>query len=331
MPGTPDKLRLRTFSMRLARWFFPAILAVCFALTCFSEFERFWWGTYLVAQFRVELFALSFLLCVSLGIIWKSKIHLSLAVLCALLNFSHLVPYYVPQATPQASGRTIKMLELNLNVLNKRYEQVTSYIQNVNADVVVISELTPEWRQYFQTHLLNYPNAITEERIDTYGIGVYSKHPLKNGRIEKIGSSGHPSVIGEFSGLEKPISLLHTHVQGPVKKQFFNWHKEQFEKLLPVVNQLPKPLIMSGDMNSNAWTYLISEFLKESRLKDTQWGRGIHLTWPAWFYWRYGCCPLLSIDHFFVSDDFVIKKRQLGSSIGSDHYPVIIELSLIDR
>jgi endonuclease/exonuclease/phosphatase (EEP) superfamily protein YafD len=219
-------------------------------------------------------------------------------------------------------------MQLNLNVKNQRFEEVTNYIQNVNADAVLIAELTPQWQQHLSTHLTNYPHAIAVPRIDTYGIGVYSKSPLRGGTVEYFGKSGHPSVIAEVSGLEKPISLLHTHVQGPVKKPFFVWHKEQFELMLARVKTMPMPLVMSGDMNSNAWTYLISDFLREAELDDTQWGRGIQLTWPTPFYWRYGVCPLLTIDHFFASKDIMVTQRKLGRPIGSDHYPVIIELSI---
>lgn len=157
---------------------------------------------------------------------------------------------------------------------------------------------------------------------------MYSKSPLKSGRVEYFGKSGHPSIIVQLSGLEKPITLIHTHVQGPVKKPFFAWHKEQFEIMLEAVRKLPQPLVMSGDMNSNAWTYLISDFLSKSKLVDTQWGRGIRLTWPTPFYWRYGFCPLLAIDHFFVSQDVIVKSRGLGIPNSSDHYPLIIEFSL---
>ncbi len=332
MAEVTNKTFPRVSVTRLAKHLLVLSAGICIILTATAECETLWWVAYLVAQFRVELFGISLLIAALLLLNPRPKGVIICAVCafsCALLNLSHLLPYYIPQQTlPGSSGETIRLIQINLNVKNHHFQEVTSYIQKVDADVVLIAELTPEWQQYFSAHLKGYPHAIAVPRIDTYGIGVYSKSALKNGQIEYFGSSGHPSILAKLTLQDKPVSLLHTHVQGPVKEPFFLWHKEQFEAMAIAVNRLQKPLIMSGDMNSNTWTYLISDFLKKANLEDTQWGRGIHLTWPTPFYWRYGIFPLLAIDHFFVSKDVVVMKRNLGTPIGSDHYPVIIEVSV---
>lgn len=332
MADKTDKSFSRVSKAQLAKFLWIFAGGICILLTVIAECERIWWRAYLVAQFRVELFAISILLTVILLTLRQSERRLMFTIcvfLCALLNLSHLLPYYAPRRiAATSSGKTMRLLQINLNVKNRRYEEVTKYIRDINADAVLIAELTPEWNQYFSSHLTNYSHTIAVPRIDTYGIGVYSKAPLTNGQVEYFGDSGHPSVTTQLSGLEKTVSILHTHVQGPVKKPFFKWHKQQFELMRAKVNALPKPLVMSGDMNSNAWTYLITDFLSATNLDDTQWGNGISLSWPTPFYLRYGICPLLSIDHFFVSKDVIVLQRKLGKPIGSDHYPVILELSL---
>lgn len=329
MPGTTNNLALSKTKHGLALVMLLVLVALCIAVTALAESERIWWRAYLVAQFRVEIFALSALTTILIAAFGRSTILAVCTSLCTVITFSHLIPYYVPRAQPLiASEKTLKLMQINLNVKNKQFERVTSYIQSVNPDVVLIAELTPEWQTYLESHLKSHPHAVSVPRMDTYGIGIYSKTKPLSESIEYFGESGHPSIIAEIAGLEKPISLLHTHVQGPVKKHFFEWHKGQFEAMLPAAKKLKFPLVVSGDLNANSWTYLISDFLNQSGLKNTQWGRGIQLTWPTPFYWRYGFFPLLAIDHFFVSGDVVCKSRILGEPNSSDHYPVIIEISI---
>ena len=300
----------------------------CAFFTTLAECERLYWQAYLVAQFRVELFAISFLAAIVIFASSRSKPLLTISLICALVNLSHLTAYYTPYQTGQSKTK-LRLLQMNLNVKNHEFEKVTSYIREVNADSVLIEELTPEWREYFAKHLSRqYPHSVTVEQIDTYGIGVYNKIPFVDKHVEYFGKAKHPSIVATLSGLEKPVTLLHTHVQGPAKKPFFAWHKEQMELMVPAINELPRPIVLSGDMNANAWTYLLNDLVKKTDLVDTQNGRGIRLSWPAPFYWRNWPFQLLSIDHYFVSKDISVSKRALGKPIFSDHYPVILEFGI---
>jgi endonuclease/exonuclease/phosphatase (EEP) superfamily protein YafD len=329
MARTTNNLASCKTKQGFAKVLFFGLVALCIVLTALAESERLWWRAYLIAQFRVEIFALAAITTVLIAAFRGSTMLAVCTSLCAVITFSHLIAYYVPRAQPlMASARTLKLMQINLNVKNRQFEKVTSYVQSVNPDIALFAELTPEWQTYLNTHLKSHPHSVAVSRMDTYGIGIYSKSKAFNEQIVYLGESGHPSIIAEYTGLEKPVSILHTHVQGPVKKHFFEWHKQQFEAMLPTVKKLKTPLVVCGDLNSNAWTYLITDLLNQSGLNNTQWGRGIQLTWPTPFYWRYGFFPLLAIDHFFVSDDVVCKTRRLGVPNSSDHYPVIIDISL---
>ncbi len=320
---------MRTSVTRLGLIFAQAIVIGTVLMTVIAECERLHWRAYLVAQFRVEWLAILLIVSLCLFASQKSKGFMIMGLIAAFLNFSHLWPYYAFHSeTNPHHGKTLRLLQMNLNVKNREFAKVTQYVRTVNPDVLLIEELTPEWRAHFAKELKEYPHTITVEQLDSYGIGVYSKAKLIDGHVEYFGAGKHPSIIATLQDLEKPISLLHTHVQGPVKEHFFAWHKEQMELLVPAVRKLKKPIIVSGDMNSNAWTYFLTDLIHKTELIDTQHGRGIHLSWPAPFYWRGWPFPLLSIDHFFVSKEISVSKRELGKSISSDHYPVLLEVGL---
>lgn len=328
MPGISKSYRILS-KKRLATILIFVSLVLCCAATIVAECERFWWSAYLVAQFRVEFLSASILLFAILLFKQSSRMAIASAFICCVLNGYHLVPFYFGNsAMPLTTGKTLRLLQLNLNWKNREFRKVAAFIHSVNADAVLIEELTPEWQQYLSAHLADYHHSVLVPRNDTYGIGIYSKKELKNRKIEFFGSSGHPSIAGCLQGLREPVWLVHTHVQGPVMQQFFAWHREHFEQMLPRVQEISKPKIVAGDMNSNSWTYFLSDFLKDSNMIDTQKGRGIHLSWPVPFYWRHWPTPLLSIDHYFVSDDIIVYQRKICESISSDHLPVLLEFGL---
>lgn len=73
-----------------------------------------------------------------------------------------------------------------------------------------------------------------------------------------------------------------------------------------------------------AWSYTTELFQKISGLLDPRIGRGFFSTFharKAWARW-----PL---DHVFCSEHFHLVKMERLGYIGSDHFPIYLELSLV--
>ena len=65
-----------------------------------------------------------------------------------------------------------------------------------------------------------------------------------------------------------------------------------------------------------------SKFERDSQLRDGSKGFGLNISWPAFFP------PLgIPIDHCLVSPGVGVCNRRTGQSVGSDHYPVIVDLA----
>ena len=82
------------------------------------------------------------------------------------------------------------------------------------------------------------------------------------------------------------------------------------------------PTVVMGDFNSVPWAPFLRDFIKATGYRDSRQGIGYHASWHAERL-ELG----IPIDHAFVSDEICVHSRTLGNSAGSDHLPVIFEVS----
>ena len=82
--------------------------------------------------------------------------------------------------------------------------------------------------------------------------------------------------------------------------------------------------MLVGDLNCTSWTPAFAELERISGLRDSRKGFGVQPTWPS-------NLPGLRIpiDHFLVSPSLAVRNRFVGPAVGSDHFPVVIELEEI--
>ncbi len=325
----PISEKIRQQSPLIFQWLLFLLVVICLLLTICAGFEGLWWRAYIVAQLRVQIAAASGLLALVLVAVKERRHYAAIPALIALVNSVYFMPVYVPRNNHIAGGgRTLRVLQINLNNKNLNHSAVIGYVRSISPDILVVTELTEAWREALSGKLADYQHTSFVPRQDTYGIGVFSLVEFKNSKIQYYGKSGHPSIVCELRGSQNPITLIHTHVQGPVKQAFFEWHKEQILLMTEEFKQIETPLVVTGDMNCTPWTYLSADLLRKCNLSDSRNGFGLQLSWPAPFSWR--MCPivLLPIDNCFVSPQISVRKRVVGPFVGSDHYPVFVELEI---
>ena len=82
-------------------------------------------------------------------------------------------------------------------------------------------------------------------------------------------------------------------------------------------------MVLLGDLNCTVWSPYFGRLVRDSGLKDSSRGWGVQPSWPAgnWLL-------RIPIDHCLHSPEVRVVRRGIGPDVGSDHFPVIVEMQL---
>ena len=152
---------------------------------------------------------------------------------------------------------------------------------------------------------------------------MFSKYPVISSATMLFDSSKRPYILAHLNADGHLITVAAVHVVHPTDEKYFHMQREEFHDLTELANANPKSLIIMGDLNATSWSYGFRDLMAESNLVDTRSGRGIQPSWPTYFP------PMaIPIDHCLVSPNLSVLNRSIGPNVGSDHYPVLVDLSL---
>ncbi len=321
-----SKLKKLLFRKKLSvNGILGAVLFFSSVFTIGGFFSRYKWYFDIFSHFRFHYFVFFFFFSLLCLISRKWKVLLFSALLC-LVNLMQIIPLYIPYGTSEAmssdNSAAIKIFHFNVLSSNGEYKNTVKYIDEKNADIVVLDEVNKVWIDNLKLDQ-KYKYSVIETREDNFGIALYSKIELKNPRIEYYGDEGLPSAVAEVRVGEKDVSILGTHPLPPINDSNFKARNAQFESIIKNRDSFSKSLVLLGDLNTTSWSYGFKNLVKGMQLYDSRRGYGIEFSWPT-------TIPILSVPiaHCLVSKDIRVLKREMGPNIGSDHRPIYIELGI---
>lgn len=167
--------------------------------------------------------------------------------------------------------------------------------------------------------------------------GVYTRLPMAKTQVTFAKPGQDPIVQIGFRFEQQLVNLVVLHPRPPVKPAWYQRHRSHFARLEKELANEHSPLIVVGDLNTSPWSATFQHFLKTSGLRDSQQGFGIQPSWPTYIpklnmplrlFNMTMPATMIPIDHVLVSKNWSVQNRRTGPEIGSDHLPVIVDLSL---
>ena len=208
---------------------------------------------------------------------------------------------------------------------NTAHERLLRLVSETDPDILLAVETDERWLRALEPLAAEYRYVLRQPQDNWFGMVLFSRLPLLEARVEFLVQDDVPSVFAvlELGGDRVVLRGLHPRPPEPLRNQDST---PRDAELVLVGRMIAKekgaPTIVAGDLNDVAWSATTQLFLRLSGLLDPRMGRGLYNTYNA-------RNPLVRwpLDHLFHSNHFRLVELRRCGDIGSDHFPVLIELS----
>jgi len=295
------------------------------ALAVAANLGRLGWGWELSSHFRVQygaLLALAAVCYLAFGRRWRPALA---AGLLSAVNLCLVVPVSSPP--PLARGRhALRLVESNVYANNYETSRVIDFVRAAKPDIFLAIEVNFRWAEALEALQADFPYRRVVPAHHAHGLAIYSRVPLEDVEELRLGDPNFSWAFRVRFTLDgERVTLFGAHPYSPINAHHLEDRNRQLADLAALVRAEPGPTIVLGDLNVSPWSPYFQDFLTATRLIDSRRAFGIQATWPA------NAPPLgIPIDHCLVSRELAVNARMVGPRVGSDHLPIIIDLSLAE-
>lgn len=246
------------------------------------------------------------------------------AISMALLNLLAILPLH-RRAPKRKAARTYRALMANVLSWNQSHEKVHRLLRDAQPDVVVLLEINERWLEALQP--LTDAYTFTKHVIlpGGFGIVLLSRMPVEHAQIVRLRATGLPSLVVSLTLQDRRVTIIGTHPVAPTSSFRTKHRNQHLADLAEFVLVQDQPTIVMGDLNTTSWSPGFQHLIRRAQLRDSRVGFGVQPSWPSMTP-----SPLrIPIDHCLVSHHIIVHQRRVGPHIGSDHYPIIVDFSVL--
>ncbi|HVK40407.1 MAG TPA: endonuclease/exonuclease/phosphatase family protein [Candidatus Kapabacteria bacterium] len=314
-------------------WILAAVVLLLVFATLLPLFEAKQWWIRAIGFPRLQTALFSLAAAAALLLVYRrsrfARATAAVLVAAALYQFTQIYPY-TPLAREQslpatryAPQRSISVMICNVLMRNRNVEAFAAAVRSSNPDVILAVETDEWWAQQLRFLETLYPYVEREPLANTYGMILMSRRRLSDVQVRHLVEDSIPSIR---AGVELPsgetIDLYCLHPRPPIPGSNSDQRDAELILVAREVRGRNRPAIVAGDLNDVAWSQTTELFQEISGMLDPRIGRGMYNSYHAgYFLLRY---PL---DHVFHTNHFRLIGMRRLEAIGSDHFPIFIELS----
>ena len=221
--------------------------------------------------------------------------------------------------------RRIRLVASNVLMQNEQHDRWLEVIRGADPDVILAAEVNDRWMEHIDELRDEYPHVVAYPQENMFGMVMLSRLPLIDPEVRFIVQDDIPSIHTDVElrdGSRVAIRGLHPRPPEPLRDQDAEPRDAELVVVGKEIREDPEPTIVMGDLNDVAWSHTTRLFQRLSGLLDPRRGRGFfnsfHAENPIFRF------PL---DHFFHSEDFHLVEIRRLDKVGSDHFPMLIELA----
>lgn len=241
-----------------------------------------------------------------------------------------VAPRAVPTASPaivRNPASHLRILVINVLIKNRQGARLRQLVQKIQPDVLLALEPDAWWVQALRPLRAGYPYHVELPRADAYGLVLYSCLPLAHTQVQDLLQRGVPSVRTQLQLPDgRQITFFGVHPTPPIPDNYpdgVGLRGRALQKVANAVRADTLPTVVAGDFNDVSWSATIHQLTRIGHLHDVSLGRGLYPTFDAKSH-----LARWPLDHFFVSAPWQVVTLQRLPDVGSDHFPLYVELAL---
>jgi endonuclease/exonuclease/phosphatase (EEP) superfamily protein YafD len=275
----------------------------------------------ILGQFTAPAVLASALLASGFLILRRRRWAAASGAVVALLLAAVWPQWFPPGAKPEAGAPSVRLYSANLWARNADVEAIAASIQAADADIVVLIEVGDAPAAQLDQLLAAYPHRVGTPRIDRPSgparSVIASRYPVVAVRDRPDGLHAVGATVRSPLGR---LNVVGVHLTRPWPFQEQWGQIEQAMALGGIRANLSGPVVVVGDFNSVSSARIGRLVQREAGLIPAP---GFPGTWPS----ALPAAITVTIDQVYRSPDLAVIRRKLGRPNGSDHRPVVTEIT----
>ncbi|RKR90648.1 endonuclease/exonuclease/phosphatase (EEP) superfamily protein YafD [Micromonospora pisi] len=251
----------------------------------------------------------------------------AVAALVTLSLAALVAPRALADERPDASGPEIRVLTANLLFGTADPAALVALVRDERVDVLAVQEFTPEIA--VKLDQLGLADLLPHQQLgaDTgaRGTGLYARFPLRDGGVRRNGGSFLQAYATVLVPGAPPLLVESVHPMAPHSLDVLPFWRADLEAEPPASPDGPVR-VLAGDFNATLDHVLLR------RLLDTGYtdaadatGNGLSGTWGPY---DGDLIPPVTLDHVLVDRRIAVHHSSVPRLPGSDHRPVLANLTL---
>lgn len=303
------------------------IPAVALAVMSLAAFLGRWvWWLDVLANFRAQyVVALAILGLVVTLSKWRKTGYVILGA--ALINLVAVLPLFIGSpADPESTAASVRVMSFNLLSDNESYSEVIEYIEAVDPDIVLLHEASRPWEVAMDSSGLQYEFIRPRSEDLIFGTLVLVRGEGVEAVSFGFAASSPRAVEVSFTpdGWSTPLTVLGTHPLAPTDDGRAALRDAQLGFAGQWAAERTGAYLVAGDFNATPWSWPFRRLLDLGELRNSQVGFGLQPSFSS----QSNLLLRVPIDHLVHSEALEVTDRRLGPSLGSDHFPLLVDLQL---
>ena len=281
------------------------------------------------ACFAVQAMAVLILAAIALATARRFALA-GVAAAFAIVAAAAVVPDWVRSSTTAVAAEPrqppLRVMAMNLLRINRDGQrEALARIREFAPDVLLCSELTPRWHRLLAPQLTELPHRICRPHAGYFGIGLFSRHPLREGEPRPLAFDWAPAIRAVIAAPAGDVGFLGVHTPRPGNAPRCIERDRALASIADALQGFPQRRIVAGDFNATPWNHAFAAMRTANQLSGgttSAWRPTWPSSWPM---------PLrIPIDHILLGGSLTLLDAGVGATFGSDHLPLTAIIAIAD-